>query len=48
MFEFVQAIMAMSIIMASPFLIIADTAGWEALFGEDEQLEKPKNITTTY
>ena len=39
MFEFVQAIMAMAIVMASPFLVIADSAGWEALFGEDEQLE---------
>lgn len=48
MFEFVQAIMVIAIVMASPFLVIADMAGWEALFGEDEEFEKTKDIITTH
>lgn len=37
MFEFIQTVLAIGIISVSPFLIVADNAGWESLFGEDEK-----------
>lgn len=36
MLEFIQVVLAINCVVAAPILIIADNAGWEALFGEDE------------
>ncbi len=36
MFEFVELAITINFVIALPILIAADTAGWEALFGEDE------------